>query len=61
MDQDRMLGNDVAILQVEDEKLENAFHSEVRKIRHRLLGDLSQDRVNDEACSGWQYFTSLYG
>jgi hypothetical protein len=44
-----MLDNDVAIIQVEDEKLENAFHSEVRKLRHRLLGDLSQDRVNDEA------------
>jgi hypothetical protein len=29
--------------------LKNAFHSEVRKLRHHLLGDLSQDRVNDEA------------
>jgi hypothetical protein len=44
-----MLGNDVAIIQVADEKLEKAFHSEVRKLRHHLLGDRSQDRVNDEA------------
>jgi hypothetical protein len=44
-----MLGNDVAIIEVEDEKLENAFYSEVGKRRHRLLGDLSLDRVNDEA------------
>jgi hypothetical protein len=44
-----MLGNDLAIIEVEDENLESACHSEVRKIRHHLLGDLSQYRVNDEA------------
>jgi hypothetical protein len=43
-----MLGNDVAIILVEDDQLENAFHSEVRKLCHHLPGDLSQDRVNDE-------------
>jgi hypothetical protein len=44
-----MLGNDVAIIQVDDETLENAFHIEVRKLRHHMLGDLSHDRANDEA------------
>jgi hypothetical protein len=44
-----MLGNDVAIIEVEDYKLENTLHSEARKLRHHLLGNLSQDRVNDEA------------
>jgi hypothetical protein len=44
-----MLRDDVAIIQVEVEKLENAFHSDVRKLRRDLLGYLSQDRVNDQA------------
>jgi hypothetical protein len=36
VNKNRVLGNDVAIIDVEDEKLENAFHSEVRKLRHHL-------------------------
>jgi hypothetical protein len=39
----------IALIQVEDEKLEYAFHSEVRELRHHLLSDLNQDVVNDEA------------
>jgi hypothetical protein len=39
-----MLGNDITIIQIEEEKLENSFHREVRKLHHHLIGDLSQDR-----------------
>jgi hypothetical protein len=43
----------------EDEQIEYAFHSEVRKLHHHLLGYLRQDKVNDEAAELKSYLAPL--